>query len=126
MMINIPLYQYSKEIYVKELNINLNLTFFFHMAGNTIFSDNTEEKKSAMSSVKIIKNSIKLADICSVENFIFISSGAVYGKNSKRKLGWKEKDTSEKNKNEKENYYGKAKLKSEKMLIDYYNKRNNL
>ena len=60
--------------------------FFFHMAGNTIFSDNTEEKKSAMSSVKIIKNSIKLADICCVENFIFISSGAVYGKNSKRKL----------------------------------------
>lgn len=110
----------------KGIRYKSKFDFFFHMAGNTIFSDNTEEKKSAMSSVKIIKNSIKLAGTCSVENFIFISSGAVYGKNSKRKLGWKEKDTTEKNKNEKENYYGKAKLKSEKMLIDYYNKSYNL
>ena len=68
------------------------------------------------------KNIIKILKKNKIENIIYISSGAVY-KNNNKKLNLKEKNTLVNL--ESKNYYSIAKIKSEKLLTEYYDKNKN-
>ena len=66
----------------KSIMISEKFNYFFHFAAETSFKSSKEEKKSATLMLKITKNIEKILKENRVEKLIFLSSGAVYGKNT--------------------------------------------
>ena len=110
----------------KSIIISEKFNYFFHFAAETFFKSSKEEKKSSTLMLKITKNIEKILKENRVEKLIFLSSGAVYGKNTNISSGFEENDINKANKISAINYYGKAKIRSEKVFINSFSQDRNL
>ncbi len=110
----------------RSIIISEKFNYFFHFAAETFFKSSKEEKKSSTLMLKVTKNIEKILKENRVEKLIFLSSGAVYGKDTNIASGFEENDINKANRISAINYYGKAKIKSEKVFINSFSKDRNL
>jgi len=90
----------------------------FHLATESI-SDSVESNlKVADTIIKGTTRLIELSNYSKVQSFSYLSSGAVYGKNCKSKLGWREFDRSGPSLSEDFAIYGLSKKCAESLLIN--------
>lgn len=99
----------------KKINLKKKPITIIHCAGTNKDSFRLNKKSKFKKNLRITKNLIHFSNQYDVKNFIFLSSIDVYGK--KKKV-----DISENFTGESINFYGKAKLASEKALCNKSNK----
>lgn len=93
----------------KKINISNQINTIIHCASK-VPGDDVSNKEIYNRNIKIIKNILRLSKQKKIENFIFISSMAIYGKP-------KVKIITDRSKKKPEDTYGMSKLHSEKKII---------
>ncbi len=111
---------------ISNIKINhKNYDIIFHFAASSSKEDNLNKIKVSNTIINGTANIIKNAQTCNIKNIVFLSSGAVYGKNSQKDLGWKETDNFSPDVNNENAVYGLSKKCSESLLVDWAKKNNN-
>ncbi len=96
-----------------------NYDIIFHFAASSSYEDNLDKLKVSDTIINGTANIIKNSEKLNIRNIVFLSSGAVYGKNCKKYDGWKETDNDSPDVLDERSTYGLSKKCSENLLIDW-------